>query len=188
MASIRDVLRRRLEPTPEPVPGPGDRLAAVLALIVGEHGPRVVFTERSADLRRHAGEMSFPGGLQEPEDGSLLETALREAKEEIGLDPRAPDVLGALPSVHTFVSGILVVPFVGALDEAPDLAPADGEIARIVSVPLAVLATVEKEVAWVRPGGEPWNGWVYEVDGATIWGATGRMLHELLALAREVAA
>jgi 8-oxo-dGTP pyrophosphatase MutT (NUDIX family) len=162
-------------------------LAAVLALIVGEREPAIVFTERSAELRRHAGEMSFPGGLQEPEDASLLETALREANEEIGLDPDAPVVLGALPAVHTFVSGILVVPFVGVVDEPPPLMPSDGEIARIISVPVDALAAAERQITWVRPGGEPWNGWVYEVEGATIWGATGRMLHELLSVFREAA-
>jgi 8-oxo-dGTP pyrophosphatase MutT (NUDIX family) len=185
---LRSHLRRRLEQEPAPVPGPGDRLAAVLALIVGDVDPAIVFTERSAGLRRHGGEMSFPGGLQEPSDISLAATALRESMEEIGLDPATPDVLGALPAVHTFVSGILVVPFVGVVDRLPELAPADGEIARILTIPVAELAGAEREVTWVRPGADPWTGWVYEVEGATIWGVTGRMLHELLSVVRGVPA
>jgi len=185
VSDLRGLLRLGLESDPAPVPGPGDRLAAVLALVAGETDPIVVFTERSAGLRRHPGEVSFPGGLQEPQDGSLVATALREANEEIGLDPSAPEVLGALPAVHTFVSGILVVPFVGALDQLPLLAPADGEIARVITVPVAALVEAEREVSWVRPGGESWTGWVYEVEGATVWGATGRMVHELLGIVRE---
>ena len=163
-------------------------MAAVLALVALETDPIVVFTERSAGLRRHAGEVSFPGGLQEPQDGSLLTTALREANEEIGLDPSAPEVLGALPAVHTSVSGILVVPFVGVVDELPSLAPADGEIARVITVPVAALIEGERKVSWVRPGGKPWTGWVYEVEGATVWGATGRMVHDLLGIVREAPA
>jgi 8-oxo-dGTP pyrophosphatase MutT (NUDIX family) len=154
-------------------------------LVAGDTEPNVVFTERSAGLRRHAGEVSFPGGLQEPQDGSLVTTALREANEEIGLDPSTPEILGALPAVNTFVSGILVVPFVGVLDELPPLAPADGEIARVITVPVVALVEAEREVSWVRPGGESWTGWVYEVEGATIWGATGRMVHDLLGIVRE---
>jgi 8-oxo-dGTP pyrophosphatase MutT (NUDIX family) len=175
----------RLVREPELKPNAGDRLAAVLALLVQAPTPSIVFTERSAMLRRHAGEISFPGGLFEPEDASLEETALRETQEEIGLDPSLPTVLGALPAVHTFVSGILVAPFVATLHEIPPLAPVDGEIARVLNVPLAELIAAEREVHWVRPGGARWTGWVYEVEGGTIWGATGHMLHELLKLLRE---
>ena len=78
----------------------GDRLAAVLAPLVEAPEPALVFTVRSSDLSRHAGEISFPGGLQDPGE-SLQETALREAHEEIGLDPSAVELLGALPAVHT---------------------------------------------------------------------------------------
>ena len=110
-------LAAALDDDPSPSPGPDDRLAAVLAPIVLEPAPALVFTVRSAALSRHAGEISFPGGLQDPGE-TLAETALREANEEIGLDPALPRVLGALSPVHTFVSGILVVPFVGTLDRA----------------------------------------------------------------------
>ncbi len=75
---------------------------------------------RAAELSRHPGEVSFPGGLLDPGE-SLAEAALREAHEEIGLDPALPELLGALPPVHTPVSGILVVPFVGVLDGPPPL-------------------------------------------------------------------
>ena len=93
-------------------------------------------------------------------------------------------MLGALPAVPTFVSGIVVAPFVGVVEELPTLWPADGEIARVLIVPVAALLAAEREVAWVRPGGAGWTGWVYEVNGGTIWGATARMLHDLLRLLR----
>jgi 8-oxo-dGTP pyrophosphatase MutT (NUDIX family) len=175
----------RLVAEPELTPTAGDRLAAVLAVVVQAPEPSIILTERSASLRRHAGEISFPGGLSEPEDASLEETALREAHEEIGLDPSLPIVLGALPAVHTFVSGILVAPFVATLHEVPLLFPVDGEIARVLNVPVAELMAAERQVRWVRPGGARWTGWVYEVEGGTIWGATGQMLHDLLTLVRE---
>jgi 8-oxo-dGTP pyrophosphatase MutT (NUDIX family) len=187
-SDVRATLSDRLVQTPEIAPGPGDRLAAVLALVVEGPERSIVFTERSATLRRHPGEVSFPGGLCEPEDASLVETALREAEEEIGLDRTAPLVLGALTAVHTFVSGILVAPFVAVIPDLPTLAPVDGEIARVLTVPVASLMAAEREIAWTRPGGARWDGWLYEVEGGTIWGATGRMLHELLALLREVPA
>jgi 8-oxo-dGTP pyrophosphatase MutT (NUDIX family) len=179
LPDLRSHLRASLEPDAAPEAAPGDRLAAVLALVI-EDEAAIVFTERSAELRRHAGEISFPGGLAEPQDASLAATALREAHEEIGLDPALPDVLGALSPVHTFVSGILVAPFVATVERRPALAPHDGEIARVLIVPIARLLEVERTVTWRRPGGQAWTGWVYDVDGATIWGATGWMLHDLL--------
>ena len=145
-----------------------------------------MLTIRSSVLSRHAGEISFPGGLQDPGE-SLVETALREAHEEIGLDPALPVVLGALPPVHTTVSGILVVPFVGVLGELPVFTPSDREIERVLVFPIARLATVEAEVEYELAGGRAWRGWVYEVDGTTVWGATGRMLHELLEVVRKQA-
>jgi 8-oxo-dGTP pyrophosphatase MutT (NUDIX family) len=183
--ATRSALRAALDADPRPVAQPGDRLAAVLALLVEEPQPSLVFTERAAHLRRHPGEVSFPGGLVEPDDANLMATALRESDEEIGLEPSMPDVLGALPAVHTFVSGILVTPFVGALDVAPPLAPRDGEIARVVMVPLARLAASEERRELHREGGRVWHGWWYEAGDATVWGATGFMVHALLALVRK---
>lgn len=184
-ASARAVLRGSLDQDPTPEPAPGDRLASVLALVIEDPEPAVLFTERARDLSRHAGEMSFPGGLQDPGDEDLAATALREAREEIGLPPEAPELLGALPAVHTFVSGILVTPFVGVVSSLPPLAVSDGEIARVVTVPVRTLATLEEERELRREGGRVWRGWWYETPGATIWGATGFMLHAFLELVRK---
>lgn len=172
-----------LDADPAPRLADGDRLAAVLAPLVLAPEPALIFTERAAELSRHAGEVSFPGGLQDPGE-TLAETALREAHEEIGLDPALSDLLGALPAVHTTVSGILVVPFLGMLDASPALSISDGEIAEVLTVPVARLAEVERPMELARPSGGTWRGWAYELEGHTIWGATGWMLHELLELLR----
>ncbi|HEY8018263.1 MAG TPA: CoA pyrophosphatase [Actinomycetota bacterium] len=183
-AAVRARLREVLDPDPAPEPAEGDRLAAVLAPLVLAPEPALIFTERAADLSRHAGEVSFPGGLQDPGE-TLVETALREAHEEIGLDPSLPDLVGALPAVHTTVSGILVVPFLGMLDRVPALTVSDGEIAEVLTVPVARLADLERPMELARPGGDTWHGWAYELGGHTIWGATGWMLHGLLELLRK---
>ena len=160
-------------------------MAAVLALIVEEPEPAVLFTERATTLRRHPGEVSFPGGIREPADEDLLATALRETREEIALDPRLPEILGALPPVHTVVSGVLVTPFVGVVVTLPPLEPSRAEIARILTVPLVTLAAIEEERELQRDAGRVVKGWWYETGDATIWGATGFMLHRLLELARS---
>ena len=95
---VRSALRAALEPDPRPRPRDGDRLAAVLAPLVEQPEPALVFTRRAADLSRHAGEISFPGGLQDPGE-TLIETALRESREEIDLDPADVEIVGALPPV-----------------------------------------------------------------------------------------
>ncbi len=176
-----------LEADPRPRPAPGDRLAAVLALVVGDV-PALVFTERAADLSRHPGEVSFPGGLADPEDVDLRATALRETYEEIGIEPASVTVLGALRPIHTFVSAILVTPFVGMLPTLPRLVISDAEIARVLTASLRELADVEEQRSVRAPDGTTWRGWWYELPGATVWGATGAMVHELLSLLRREAA
>jgi 8-oxo-dGTP pyrophosphatase MutT (NUDIX family) len=181
----RSALRVGLQIDPRPEPDPGERLAAVLALLIEEPEPALLFTERAATLRRHPGEVSFPGGLTEPHDDGLVATALRETHEEIGLDPSLPEVLGALPPIHTFVSGVLVTPFVAVVRRVPELRESRAEIARVLTVPTTVLAGIEEERELRREGGRVWRGWWYETGDATIWGATGFMLHAFLDHAKE---
>jgi 8-oxo-dGTP pyrophosphatase MutT (NUDIX family) len=183
-ADLRERLRAVLDPSPAPEHRSDERLAAVLAPLIESPEPSLVFTLRSDALSRHAGEISFPGGLQDPGE-TLLETALREVFEEIGLDPGALDVVGALPPIHTHVSGILVVPFVGVLEAAPALTVNPGEIAEVLTPTIARLAEVERIVEYELEGGSVWRGWAYELDGRTVWGATGRMLHTLLEVVKE---
>lgn len=183
---LRGRLAATLHADPVPEPGPGDILAAVLIPIVEGAEPSVVFTRRTGHLSRHAGEISFPGGLQHAEDATLRDTALRETEEELGLSSFSVNVVGALPPVHTFVSGILVVPFVGMLSARPAFRPNPGEIAEVLEYPLARLAEAESEVE--LPGGDHvYLAYAYEMEDHTIWGATARILHSLFeALPKEL--
>jgi 8-oxo-dGTP pyrophosphatase MutT (NUDIX family) len=156
----------------------------VLIPLVDGPEPSLVFTERAADLPRHAGEMSFPGGLRHEADPDLLHTALRETEEELGLPPSDVDVLGALEPFLTYSTGFWLTPFVGALSSGQRFAPSPAEIAEVFEVPLARLARVEREVEYRREGWT-WTGFAYEVDGRTIWGATGRILHRFLEVIRK---
>ena len=184
--SLEEVLRLALDPAPAHAPAPGDRLAAVLAPVVESPDPSLIFTVRSDALSRHPGEVSFPGGLVD-EGESLADAARREAFEEIGLDPALPRLVGALPAVHTYVSAILVVPFVGLLGSFPDLFAAEAEIKEIVRVDLARLATIEEPMELPGADGTRWKGWAYPVDDHTIWGATGLMVHSFLEVLRAEA-
>jgi 8-oxo-dGTP pyrophosphatase MutT (NUDIX family) len=180
-------LAPRLDVDPRPRPQRGDRLAAVLAVIVEREEPALLFTERAAAMTRHAGEVSFPGGLQDPGDQSLRATALRETLEEVGIEPEQVRVLGALSPVHTFVSGILVTPFVGVVASLPPLVVSEAEIARVLDMPMRALADAEEQRVLREEGGGAWRGWWYPMPEATVWGATGFMVHELLELVRKEA-
>jgi len=180
-------LSSRLDPGPSQEPAPGDRAAAVLTLMIEEPAPALLFTERAAAMSRHAGEISFPGGLRDPGDGTLRDTALREAHEEVGLDPLAPRILGALAPIHTFVSAILVTPFVAVIATLPPLTLSAGEIARAFTVPVRTLVAVEEHHVLHRDARGTLHGWRYDTGDATIWGATGFILHALLDLLQEEA-
>jgi 8-oxo-dGTP pyrophosphatase MutT (NUDIX family) len=182
--NLRASLMAMLDPVPTPHPGPGHRIAGVLAPLIDGARPSLVFTQRTDELPRHAGEISFPGGMADDDDPDIAGTALREMNEELGIDAAEVELLGALPAVHTFVSGILVVPFVGMLRGRPTFRPNMGEIAEVLEFPMADLASVEATVEWQR-GERTYRGYAYEVQGHTIWGATARMLHDLLDVVRR---
>jgi 8-oxo-dGTP pyrophosphatase MutT (NUDIX family) len=138
-----------------------------------------VFTRRRDDLKRHAGEISFPGGRRD--DGESLErTALREAHEEIGLPPAAVDVLGALEPTPTFVTNYAIYPFVGLIEPGFEWVIGEAEVAEVLELPLETLRAAYAERRLVRRG-IPFRTPTYEVDGNLIWGATGRILQDLLA-------
>jgi 8-oxo-dGTP pyrophosphatase MutT (NUDIX family) len=183
--NLRDRLRTLLDPSPEVRLPPDTAPAAVLVpILAATPEPRLVFTRRSDTLSRHAGEISFPGGLAD--DGeSLPDAALREAEEELGLAPADVELIGALEPVHTHVSGILIVPFVGFLWKDPRFTPNAEEIAEVLEFPLADLVATgrEQELVWE---GQSFTTHLYEMDGATIWGATGRILATFIDLVRDV--
>lgn len=182
---LRARLADALDRDPTHLPPPGDRLAAVLLPVVDERS--LMFTRRSEAMSRHPGEISFPGGLPHDGDRDLADTALRETQEEIGIPPSAVEVIGALPPVHTFVSGILIVPFVGMVEGRPRLTPNVDEIAEVLEYPIVALADREAEVEWRRDG-HVYRGYAYEMGEHTIWGATARILHSLLDVATRGAA
>jgi 8-oxo-dGTP pyrophosphatase MutT (NUDIX family) len=159
---------------------PGGTEAAVLLALYGypDH-PGLVFTERRLDLRRHAGEISFPGGRRDHDDEPLETTALREAEEEVGLPPAAVRMAGALPPVGTFVTGYKVHPFVGEIDEGLEFTPNPGEVAAILLLRLDELRAGFAMRRLVRRG-VPIRTPTFEVGEHMIWGATARILGNLL--------
>jgi 8-oxo-dGTP pyrophosphatase MutT (NUDIX family) len=148
------------------------------AVLVPMHGwpdnPGLVFTERRSDLRRHAGEISFPGGRRDG-DESLLETALREAEEEIGLSRDNVQVAGALPPIGTFVTNYKVHPFVGLIEERMLFEPNPSEVESVLVASLDDLAAGYGKRRLVRRG-VPIKTDTYLVGDNLIWGATARIL------------
>ena len=179
----------RRQGTPRPVaPAFADsRLSAVLiALTEGDDGAEVLLTRRAAHLRNHRGEISFPGGRVDG-DETPVEAALREAHEEVLLDPALVEVVGELDHLNTIVSRSYIVPIVGRLTARPTLRPSSSEVDRILFGPLAELrrADTYREEQW---GGDPTSRAIhfFELDDETVWGATGRMLVHLLSIAHGV--
>ena len=159
---------------------PGKTDAAVLVPLYERGGELVaVFTERRADLRRHAGEISFPGGRQDRPDEDLRETALREAEEEIGLRRSDVELLGALPPVGTFVTGYRVFPFVGSIEPGYQWTPQATEVERVLELSLPALVRGYESRRLIRKG-VPIKTPTYTVDGHLVWGATARMVQLLL--------
>ena len=158
--------------------------AAVLLPLYGwPEDPGLVFTERRADLRRHAGEISFPGGRKDEADADLAATALREAQEEIGLDPAAVEIGEELSPTGTFVTGYRIHPFVGRIPHPSELnlKPNPAEVETVLTFSLDVLRDGYEMRRLIRRG-IPFHTPSYEVEGQLIWGATARILGDLLAL------
>ena len=141
-------------------------------------GPVVVLTERRHDLRKHAGEISFPGGRRD-EGEDLVTTALREAEEEIGLDRSTVRIAGALAPIGTMVTGYRVYPFVGVIDHLPPWTPQVTEVAQVLELSLADLrAGRAMKPLWDK--GVPFPTVSFTVEGHVVWGATARILDQLL--------
>ncbi len=156
--------------------------AAVLLPLYGwPDDPGLIFTERRADLRRHAGEISFPGGRRDDADADLAATALREAQEEIGLDPAVVELGDELPTTGTFVTGYRIHPFVGKIPHPRELnlQPNPGEVETILAFSLDVLPESYAMRRLTRRG-IPFHTPTYEVEGQMIWGATARILGDFL--------
>jgi len=157
---------------------PGHKDAAVLVPLT-RNPLTAVFTERRADLNRHAGEISFPGGRQDHPSEDLRDTALREAEEEIGLPRTAVELVGALPPVGTFVTGYRIFPFVGLIEAGQVWVPQESEVERVLEFSLADLVAGHEMKRLVRKG-VPLRTPTYTVNGHLVWGATARIVQSLL--------
>ena len=154
--------------------------AAVLVPLYLDGGRlHAVFTRRRDDLRRHAGEISFPGGRQDPGESDLRRTALREAEEEIGLPGEAVELIGALQPTPTIATNYAVYPFVGLIEPGRTWTPSAAEVDAVLELPLDRLRA-GSERRRLRRRGVPFRTDVYVVDEHLIWGATARILADLL--------
>ena len=158
--------------------------AAVLLPITERDEPHILFTKKTASVPHHRGQFSFPGGIVEQRDASRVETALREAWEEIRLPADAVEVLGLLDDTETRATPFVITPVVGIVTERVDFVPDGREIERVLEVPLRTLrdpAIFHTEL-WER-NGEPRPVHFYRVSAEdVIWGATARILKQFLAL------
>ncbi|MBB2893054.1 NUDIX hydrolase [Flexivirga oryzae] len=183
---LRDLEHRAHESAFIPhLPAATGRASAVLILFgpAGSGGEDVVLTERALTLRKHAGQVSFPGGGADPGDATLVDTALREAREEIGLSPDGVQVVGELPVLPLSVTGFQVTPVVAWWrDPSPIRVVDPAEVARVERVALADLVDPDHRFSSVHPA-RSFDAPAFEVDGLYIWGFTAMVLDATLRLA-----
>ncbi|MEY9875690.1 8-oxo-dGTP pyrophosphatase MutT (NUDIX family) [Streptacidiphilus sp. MAP12-33] len=168
-------------------PAQGGRRSAVLVLFgeaPGGEGPDLLLIERARRLRSHAGQPSFPGGALDPDDGDpagegRIRAALREAREETGLDPAGVQVFGVLPDLYIPVSDFVVTPVLGWWHTPTPVAPVDeGEVADVFRVPVARLADPANRARVKHPSG--FRGPAFQIDGHVVWGFTAGVIDRLL--------
>lgn len=173
-----------------PTDGEPGGASAVLVPLFEEGGQaRVLLTRRSAELRTHRGQVSFPGGRIDPGEDAAA-GALREADEEIGIGPETVEIVGWLHPLYT-LNTTLILPVVGVLAARPTTTPNPDEVARVFDVTLSELVADDvyrSDVwdpyeTWSPSGAQPRELWFFDVESERVWGATARMLHELAMIA-----
>jgi len=170
-----------VEQTPPPV---GSRASAVLVPIFdGPSGPEVVLTRRSQVLTSHKGEVSFPGGRVDAGE-TFIQAAIREAYEEINLEPSHVQVIGEMNALSTYVSNSHIVPVLAYLETPPSMTAVNAEVDRVFSVALTELVRDDTYVEehWGTPPNQHQIHF-FHLDDETVWGATGKMLHQLINIA-----
>ncbi len=156
--------------------------SSVLVIIHFNHEftPTVIFTKRSSNLRNHAGEISFPGGRVSHQDCSIIETAIRETYEEIGLSIQKEKIIGSLSPTNTYTTKILIYPFIVILGKLSFPFEPNEEVEQVIEIPLEILRdriTIDEEHS-----SSDNKMFKFNVDGHVIWGATARILKNLLDL------
>ena len=182
--TVRAVLAKPRPSRPIDV-GPNARPAAVLvALFEVDGDTHVILTKRPETMPSHQGEIAFPGGKHDPAiDATLADTALREAHEEVDLDPATVEIVAQLEPIGTVASQFVITPFVGFLTERPMLVPHEREVESVFDVSLAELLADETHRSEIWPTRDlELNIHFYELTGETVWGATARILTNLLVL------
>jgi 8-oxo-dGTP pyrophosphatase MutT (NUDIX family) len=182
-ARLRAALARTAVPDPlegDDYQAAGEHVpASVLIAITDRPEPGVILTLRQASLRRHAGQIAFPGGRIDPEDESPIAAALREAWEEVGLTPADVEVIGTLPSYRTG-SGYHIVPVIGVVPADLTLTPHEAEVAAVFEVPLAFLIDTANHVASSRVfEGRERHFHVIDWEDRRIWGITAALIVNL---------
>ena len=156
-------------------------MAAVLIPIYpdadGVH--RLLLTKRPLTMPTHAGHLAFPGGRPDPEDRDPVDTALREAHEEVGIEPSAVEVIGFLDPIHTVEFTLFVVPVVGWMHSRPEFVPSEREVAKLLEPTLEELTDEDR---WRFEVWRDHRVWFYDIDGEVLWGATAYMTRLLLGL------
>lgn len=170
-----------LDVTSHSQPQPDEQVPAAVLVPLYTHGDElhVVLTKRRPDLRRHPGEISFPGGRRDPEDPTLTDTALREAEEEIGLSRNGVHVVGALERTSTFVTNYAIHPFVGLLEGSRAWTASVGEVDTVLEPTLRDIRAGRTRTRMERRG-IAFETDAYVFDGELVWGATARILEQLL--------
>jgi 8-oxo-dGTP pyrophosphatase MutT (NUDIX family) len=177
-AKLREPLRRALGARrARTIPAGTARPAAVLVPLFERDGEvHVWLVRRPRAMRSHPGQVAFPGGKADAGDATPLDTALREANEELGIQRTSVDVLGALDETHT-ITGFAISPFVGWLAPGVEVFPSTAEVARAFAAPLGAFLESPSGVP-------PWHGWT--VDGERVWGATAGIVRGLVAIVRDL--
>ena len=162
-----------------PDDGSGRASAVLMAFADTADGPSLLLIQRAAELRKHAGQVAFPGGSLDPTDASLDAAALREANEEVGLDPASVRVVADLPAIYIPVSGFVVTPVLAWWEHPHAVSPVDvGEVAAVALVPVAELAEPANRFSVTHPSG--WIGPGFDAGGLFVWGFTAGLVDRLL--------
>jgi 8-oxo-dGTP pyrophosphatase MutT (NUDIX family) len=181
--AVRNVRAEDMSRFLPPDDGSGRASAVLIAFGAVENEPSVLLIERAADMRSHPGQVAFPGGAIDPTDADEAAAALREANEEVGLDPASVQLLDTLPAIFIPITGFVVTPVLAWWREPHPVRAIDPlEVARAAVVPIAELVDPANRFRVKSPRGD-WYGPAFEVDGLFVWGFTAGLLDTVLELA-----